>query len=136
MKAHLTRILEALDDRVGAFDAMDWLVGHHRGDISAAMHELQAFRETAQRLLDGAVAFDPGPGRTGRDEPQLRTELTRQAFFELIEILESVGVPVGATGGRAVQARVCSPASSLMRSAFEVCLETVKVLVLQRRSSK
>ena len=98
LKAHLTTVLKLFGDPVCAVDAMDWLVGHHRGSVDAAMYELRAFEDTAQRLLDGAVAFDPGYGRTGRGELQLRTELTLQAFFELIETLESVGVPVPAYG--------------------------------------
>ena len=38
------------------------------------------------------MAFEPDVGRKGRGELQLRTELTRRAFYELIEALESVGV--------------------------------------------
>ena len=110
---------------------MDWLVGHPRGYIDAAMYELRALESTAQRLLDGAVAFNPGPGRTGRGEPQLRTELTLQAFFELTEVLESVSVPVRASLGAGTRLLTRLIAYAV---GFEVSIHTVKALVLQRNS--
>ena len=67
------------------------------------MAELRAFENTARRLLDGAKAFEPDVGAQGRGELQLRTDLTRRAFYELIEALESVGVRVGATAARAAR---------------------------------
>jgi hypothetical protein len=133
LKAHLAPILRIIRDDVGGFDAMDWLTDCHRGDVSAAMVELRAFEDTARRLLDGAMAFDPDVGRKGRGELQLRTELTRQAFYELIEVLEGVGVRVGATGGKG------GPGSRLLALliayavGFDVGVETVKDLVQQLR---
>jgi hypothetical protein len=134
--AHLAPILRVLDDDVGWFDAEDWLVRHHRGDLDSAMYELKAFCETGQRLLAGSRDFDPGPSRAGRGEPQLRVELVRQAFFELIELVESVGVRVGATGGKG------GPGSRLLvrlisyAVGFDVGAETVKDLVQKRRQRK
>jgi hypothetical protein len=136
LKVHLSGTLKTLADDVGEFDAIDWLTDHHRGDVTAAMVELRVFEDIAQRLLDGAIAFDPDVGRTGRGELQLRTELTRQAFFWLIEALESVGVKVGATGGKG------GPGSRLLACliayavGFEVGVETVKDLVQERRGLK
>jgi hypothetical protein len=136
LKAHLAPILRVLDDDVGAFDAIEWLTDHHRGNVIAAMTELKVFCATGQRLLDGAVNFEPDPGRTGRGEPQLRTELVRQAFFELIEVLESVGVRVGASSSKG------RPGSRLLvrliayAVGFEVGVETVKDLVQRRRRTK
>jgi hypothetical protein len=132
MKTHLRPILKILDDDVGAFDAADWLVGYHQGYVFSAMAELKAFRETAQRLLAGAIEFEPWPFRAG----QLRTELMCRAFYELIETLESVGVHVGATGGKG------GPGSRLLcrliayATGSEPDPESVKVLVQQRRRSK
>jgi hypothetical protein len=101
LKSHLSRTLKVLDHDVGWFDAMDWLTDHHhQGDMTAATIELRAFRATAQALLEGAMAFDPDVGRQGRDELPLRVDLTRRAFYELVEPLESVGVSVGATAGK------------------------------------
>jgi hypothetical protein len=82
------------------------------------------------------MTFEPDPGRMGRGEPQLRTELLRQAFFELIELLESVGVRIGATGGKG------GPGSRLLcrliayTTGTEPDPETVKALVKQRRAAK
>jgi hypothetical protein len=138
LKTHLSGTLKILDDEVGRFDAIDWLTDHHhQGDMTAGMLELGAFRATAQALLDGAITFDPGVGRQGRGELQLRTDLTRRAFFELIEALESVGVRVGATAGKRG-----GPGSRLLALlitcavGFEVGLETVKDLVQERRGLK
>lgn len=129
LKPHLTRILKLFGDPVCSVDAMHWLVDHHRGYIDAALDELWAFRVTAQRLLDGAVAFDPGPGRTDRGEPQFRAQLTLQAFFELTETLESVGVPVRASLGARTRLLTRLIAYAV---GFEVSIHTVKALVLQR----
>jgi hypothetical protein len=129
LKSHLTTVLKLFGDPVCAVDATDWLVGHHRGSVDGAMYELWAFRDTAQRLLDGAVAFDPGFGRTGRGELRLRTELTLQAFFELIETFESVGVPVRASLGARTRLLTRLIAYAV---GFEVSIHTVKALVLQR----
>jgi hypothetical protein len=138
MKAHLAPVLRVLDDPVGRFDAIDWLTDrHHQGDMTAAMVELRAFRAAAQTLLEGAVPFDPAPGRTGRGELQLGTDLTRRAFYALIEALEGVGVSVGATAGKRG-----GPGSRLLALlithavGFEVGLETVKDLVQERRRLK
>jgi hypothetical protein len=137
LTAHLAPILKILADDVGWFDAMDWLTDCHLGRIDAATIELKAFKSTAQRLLDGAKAFKPDVGRKGRGELQLRTELTRQAFFELIEALESVGVRVGATGGKGG-----GPGTRLLALliasavGFHVSVETVKALVRRRRRLK
>ena len=82
------------------------------------------------------MAFDPDVGRKGRGEMQLRTELLRRAFFELIGSLESVGVRIGATGGKG------GPGSRLLcrliayATGSEPDPETVKVLVQQWRRSK
>jgi hypothetical protein len=136
MRTHLAPILRVLDDDVGAFDAADWLIGHHRGQVFSAMDELKVFRETGRRLLAGAMDFDPDPSRAGRGEPQLRAELERQAFFELIELIESAGVRVGATSGKG------GPGSRLLARliayavGFEVGVETVKDLVQERRGAK
>lgn len=137
LKTHLAPILRVLEDPVGGLDAMDWLTDHHQGDMTAAMAELRVFETTAQRLLEGAIAFDPDPGRTGRGELQLRTDLTRRAFYALIEVLESVGVRVGATS-----AKRGGPGSRLLALliayavGFEVSPATVKALEQQRRRSK
>lgn len=137
MKTHLTRILETISDNVGGFTAIDWLTDCHLGSVSAAMVELRAFHATAERLLKGAMAFDPDVGREGRGLPQLRAELTRQAFHELLEALEAVDVRIGATGGKRG-----GPGSRLLALlithavGFEVGVETVKALVRQRRRSK
>lgn len=99
IKTHLPPILKVLDDPVGLSDALhDWLFGE--GNLDGSSNRLKAFRTIGRQLLAGVIKFKPEPGRRGRGEEQLRTELTRQAFFELIEILESVGVQVGATGGK------------------------------------
>ena len=129
LKAHLPRILEVLDDPVGGFDAIDWLTDHHRGDVTAAIAELRAFESTARRLLDGAIAFEPDVGRKGRGELQLRTELTRRAFYELIEVLESVGVLVRFSLGSGTRLLTRLVAYAV---GFEVGVNTVKALVLQR----
>jgi hypothetical protein len=137
LKTHLTATLKVLADDVGAFDAVDWLTGHHRGDVTAAIVELRVFTHVAKRLLEGAIAFDPDPSRKGRGELQLRTDLTRRAFYELIEALESVGVRIGATS-----AKRGGPGSRLLALliayavGFEVSPATVKDLVQKRRSSK
>jgi hypothetical protein len=138
LKAHLAPTLKILADDVGWFDATDWLTDHHhQGDMTAAMIELRTFRATAQALLKGATAFKPDVGRQGRGEMQLRTDLTRRAFFALIEALESVGVQVGATAGKRG-----GPGSRLLALLithavrFEVGLETVKDLVQERRRLK
>jgi hypothetical protein len=137
LKAHLSRTLKILDDDVGWFDATDWLTDqHHQGDMTAAMVELRTFHATAQALLKGAMAFKPDVGRQGRSELQLRADLTRRGFFELIEALESVGVRIGATGGKG------GPGSRLLALLiayaveFEVGVETVKDLVQERRRLK
>jgi integrase len=136
MKAHLAPILRVLDDGVAGADALDWLTDHHRGNVSAAISELQGFEATARRLLAGARAFEPDVGRKGRGERQLGVELTRQAFFELIELLESVSVRVGATSGKG------GPGSRLLARlitcavGLEVGVETVKDLVQERRRRK
>lgn len=138
LKAHLTRTLKVLADDVGWFDAMDWLTDHHhQGDMTAATIELNAFRATAQALLDSAMAFDPDVGRQGRGELPLRVDLTRRAFYELIETLESVGVSVGATS-----AKRGGPGSRLLALlityavGFKVSPATAKDLVQERRRSK
>jgi hypothetical protein len=137
LKTHLTTTLKVLEDDVAAFDAIDCLTDHHRGDVTAAIAELKAFEDTARRLLRGAMAFDPDVGRAGRGELQLRTERTRQAFYELIEVLESFGVRIGATAGKRG-----GPGSRLLALlithavGFEVGFETVKELVQERRRSK
>jgi hypothetical protein len=131
LKTHLAPILRVLKHPVGGFDAMDWLTDHHRGDFPAAMAELRAFETTAQRLLEGAMAFDPDPGRTGRGELQLRTDLTRRAFFELIEALESVGLPVRVSLGPGTRLLTRLVAYAV---GFEVSVNTVKALVLQRNA--
>jgi hypothetical protein len=145
MKAHLASILRVLGDGnvddddydgVGAADAIDWLTDHHRGDVFAAISELQAFKTTARRLLAGARAFDPDVGRKGRGEPQLRAELVRLAFYELIELLESVDVKMGATSGKG------GPGSRLLARliayavGFDVSVETLKNLIRERRRVK
>jgi hypothetical protein len=136
LKAHLAAILKVLDDEVAAFDAMDWLTDHHRGDMNAATFELKAFEKTARRLLDSAQAFKPDPSREGRGEPQLRVELVWQAFFALIELLERVNVRVGATSGKG------GPGSRLLARliayavGFDVSVETVKTLIQKRRGAK
>lgn len=140
LKAHLTRILTILDDPVGGFDAMDWLTDHHhRCNMTGAMHELVAFHATAQALLDCAKNphLEPDVGRQGRGEMQLDADLTRQAFYQLIAVLESVDVRIGATAGKSG-----GPGARLLvrlivhAVGFEVGLETVKKLVQQRRRSK
>jgi hypothetical protein len=138
LKAHLTRTLKVLVDDVGWFDAMDWLTDHHhQGDMTAATIELNAFRATAQALLDGAMAFDPDVARQGRGELPRRVDLTRRAFYELIETLESVGVSVGATS-----AKRGGPGSRLLALlityavGFKVSPATVKDLAQERRGSK
>ena len=82
-------------------------------------------------MLDGAKVFEPDPGRSGRGEPQLRTELTQQALFQLTETLESVSVPVRASLGPGTRlvARLIAYAVG-----FEVSVNTVKALVLQRNA--
>jgi hypothetical protein len=137
LKAHLTAALKTLDDPVCGWEAIEWLTDRHLGNVSAAMLELRAFERTARHLLDGAVAFEPDVGRKGRGEPQLDTELTRQAFYELIEVLESVGIRIGATGGKRG-----GPSSRLLALlithavGFVISFETVKDLVQERRRSK
>lgn len=143
LKVHLAPVLKILkiqkvqDDEfgdigdVGRFDAIDWLTDCHRGNISLAIHELEAFLATAQRLLDGAIAFEPDPGRTGRGELQLRTELTRTAFYELIAVFESVSVPVRASLGPGVRLLTRLIAYAV---GFAVSVNTVKALVLQRNA--
>jgi hypothetical protein len=136
LKTHLAPTLRVLEDPVGGFDAMDWLTDHHRGAVHFAIAELRAFKTTAQRLLEGATAFDPDVGRKGRGEMPLDAELTRRAFYELIEVLERVDVHVGATGGKG------GPGSRLLALLiayaveFEVGVETVKDLVQERRRRK
>jgi hypothetical protein len=129
LKAHLVPVLKILRDDVGGFDAMDWLTGHHRGAVDLAMVELRTFENTAQRLLDGAMAFDPDPNRKGRGERQLRTELVWQAFHEFIELLESVDVPVRASLGPGTRLLTRLIAYAV---DFEVSVNTVKALVLRR----
>jgi hypothetical protein len=82
LKAHLAPILKILADDVGGFDVMDWLADCHLGNMGAAMMELKAFENTAQRFLDGARVFKPDIGRVGRGELPLRADLTRRAFYE------------------------------------------------------
>jgi hypothetical protein len=140
MIAHLRPILKILDNDVGSFDAADWLVGHHRGDVSSAFKELRAFRETAERLLAGAEEFEPWPGRLGRGEPQLKSELQWQACFKLLELLETVGVRVGKTGeyGRTI-GEGGGPGSRLLSKltsyavGFGVGVGKVKAILLRRR---
>jgi glutathione S-transferase len=129
LKSHLSTVLKLFGDPVCAVDATDWLVGHHRGYLDAASSELWAFRVTAQRLLDGAKAFEPWPSRSGRAELPFRAELTQQAFCELTEVFESVGVPVRASlGARTVLlTRLIAYAVG-----FEVSVHTVKAIVLHR----
>jgi hypothetical protein len=138
LKAHLSGTMKVLDNDVGWFDAMDWLTDHHhQGNVTAATIELRVFRATAQALLDGAIAFDPDVGRKGRGELPLRIDLTRRAFYALIETLEGVGVRVGATS-----AKQGGPGSRLLALlityavGFEVSPATVKDLVQERRGSK
>jgi hypothetical protein len=121
------------DPSVGAFDALDWLTNRHSGFFSDAMHELGVFRDTGKQLLDSAEAFDPGPSRKDRGEPQLRTELTRLAFFELIELVESVGIHVGSTsgkGGPGSRLFACLIAYAVGR---EVSIANVKALIIELR---
>jgi integrase len=134
MKAHLAPILRVFDDGVAGADALDWLTDHHLGNVGAAISELQGFQATARRLLAGARAFDPDVGRKGRGERQLRVELVRQAFFELIELVESVGVRVGASSGKGGSRLLALLIAYAV--GFKVGVEAVKDLVQERRRRK
>ena len=133
LKAHLAPTLKILADDVGEWDATDWLTDCHLGNMSAAMLELKAFEKTAQRLLDGATAFKPDV----RGELPLRTDLTRRAFYALIEVLQSVGVRVGATGGKSG-----GPGTRLLAllithaTGVEISFETLKDLIQQRKQRR
>jgi hypothetical protein len=112
MRVALTDMLKVLtDEPVGVADALHWLAGHHGGKFNGAFAELRIFKATAQRLLDGAEAFKPEPGRKDRGGGLLKVELKQFAFDYLIALIEGVGVRVTSTTGGAtkeVRAPGCS----------------------------
>jgi hypothetical protein len=123
------------DEGVGAFDALDRLTDQHEGGVSTAMRELRAFRATCHRLLDGAKDFEPQlESRCGRPgELQLRVELKKLAFYELIELVESVGIFVSRTS------RKGGPGSRLLvklmayATGLPVSIAKVKALIGRRQ---
>jgi hypothetical protein len=92
LKSALSRALEVLSDDVAFFDVSDGF----SGDVLAAQKEVE---ETMARMLKAVEEFEPIPSRKGRGEERFRTYLARQQDFQLVELLERVGVHAGATGG-------------------------------------
>jgi hypothetical protein len=126
----LGRTLKALDDGAVAYDAVGWLTDHYRGDFDGGHAELQTFQALARRLLDGARSFEPAPSRSARGEEPFSTELERHAVFLLVELLESVDVPVRASLGPGTRllARLLAYVTGV-----QLDVHTVKNLVLRQR---
>jgi hypothetical protein len=120
LKSTLSRALEVLSDEVAFFDVWDGFPG----EIFAAAKEIENIMAGMRRILDVAEAFNPIPSRKGRGEEQFRTYIARQQDFQLVELLESVDLRVGATGGNG------GPGSRLMarlRTWLEHPRQTVRV---------